>query len=211
MLKKWAEDFIRWFEEVKVDSKKPLDEHWDVDLKETEKSIWVRAENPKEPYCIHVHLYSDFATLNVYTGFETAVMSQQKRLDIYRKLLLLNDKWKMVKFAIGTKGDDIILKTDLNLKSLNREEFSDALSVTMIGMSDMIYELGFQETYDRAQMMHVADIIKNRNKKGESTEQIARYLMDTFGVSRDTALDTISRILPKQDKSLHDHPGYMYR
>jgi hypothetical protein len=210
MLRKWADEFIKWFEEVKTDSKRPLDDHWDVDSKEMEKSIWIRAENPKEPYSIHVRISSGFASLIVFTGFETAVMDPQKRLDFYRKLLILNDKWKMVKFTLGEKGDDIILKTDLNLKSLNRGEFSDALSVTMIGMSEMISELGFEETYSHAQMIHVAEIIKSRDKNGESIEQIAKYLMDTFGVSREAAINTISHIIPKHERKSHDHPGYMY-
>ncbi len=210
MLQKWAEDFIKWFDEVKTDSKKPLDEHWDVDSKAGKDSIWIRAENPKEPYSVHVKLYGNFATLFVFTAIETSVMGLQERLDIYRRLLRLNDRWKMIKFSISGDNDEIVLKTDLNLNSLNRDEFCDALTVTLIGMNEMYIELGLEDVYKNAQMMHILDIIKSRNKKGESIEQIAQYLMNTFSVSKETAMNTIQGVLGPQKKEQDDHPGYMF-
>ncbi len=44
----------------------------------------------------------------------------------------------MVKYALVGEDEEIVIITDLDLVSLNREEFSDALTVTLFAMNDLL-------------------------------------------------------------------------
>ena len=197
--KEWANKFIEWLKEVIGDSDKPLDEYWDAKIIESNETIWIKAESPKQPFNVFIKIERGFASLQVYPGIETAVMDSQERLKIYRDLLILSDRWRMVKYVIEGDNDDIVIKTDLDLSSLGREEFNDALTVTLLAMNDLVKKLGLQKTYEEAQIMHVLDIIKKKNSEGETKEQIVDYLIKTFGVSRDVAIEIVSQTLPKED------------
>ena len=43
------------------------------------------------------------------------------------------------------------------------------------------------------------NIIKKKNSEGETEEQIVDYLIKTFGVSRDVAIEIVNQTLPKED------------
>lgn len=191
MLDEWADRFVEWLEEEKADSEKPLDDHWEV-RKEAQKDgegndiIWIIAESPRVPYKILIQVWRGFATFIVYTALETEptvtflkgtdMTTEQKKLQIYRDLLLLNDDWRMVKFVIVGDNKDIRLKTELNLHSLNREEFSDALSATLFAMTDLFQTFGLEDRLEEAQQMHILDIIQTKADEGNTKNKLQNIL-----------------------------------
>lgn len=226
MLEEWADRFIQWFEEEKADSDKPLDEHWDVH-RESQKDgegndiIWIIAENPRVPYKILVQVWKGFATFIVHTSLETEptitflkdsdMTGEQKKLKIYRDLLLLNDDWRMVKFVIAGDNKEIRLKTELNLHSLNREEFSDALSATLFAMTDLFTTFGLEDRLEEAQQMHILDIIQTKASEGNTKEQIVAYIARTFKVGTDVAMDVVNAVLKKESAPREEPDSPMYR
>ena len=178
--KLWKDKFVKWFEEEIANSDKPLDEHWDVEVEEIEDEILIKATSPKTPYSVYVHISKGFASLQIYTGIETAVMEIKERLKIYRTLLLLNGRWRMAKYIIGGDNDEIIIHTDLDLVSLSREEFSDALTATLFALNDMVERLGFSEDYMVKWVSHLLQIVEEKLEE-ESEREVEEYLMKTFG------------------------------
>jgi len=206
MEKEWKEKFVRWFEEEIADSDMPLDEHWDVKVDEINGSIWIKATSPRRPYSVFVNVSRGFASLQIYTGIETAVMDIKERLKIYRTLLMLNGRWKMAKYVIGGDNDEIIILTDLDLAALNKEEFNDALTVTLLALNDMVEKLGLDEKYQEAQIMHILDIINRKLMEGETEEEIEEYLVKTCGVSYEVAKEILREATKKKDEP--DFPIY---
>jgi len=203
--KQWKDKFVKWFEEEIANSDKPLDEHWDVEVEEIEDEILIKATSPKTPYSVYVHISKGFASLQIYTGIETAVMEIKERLKIYRTLLLLNGRWRMAKYIIGGDNDEIIIHTDLDLVSLSREEFSDALTATLFALNDMVERLGFSEDYMVKWVSHLLQIVEEKLEE-ESEREVEEYLMKTFGMTKEMAKE-ISRTVKAGDEG----PSLMYR
>ncbi|HHF55670.1 MAG TPA: hypothetical protein ENL42_01990 [Thermoplasmatales archaeon] len=203
--KLWKDKFVKWFEEEIANSDKPLDEHWDVEVEEIEDEILIKATSPKTPYSVYVHISKGFASLQIYTGIETAVMEIKERLKIYRTLLLLNGRWRMAKYIIGGDNDEIIINTDLDLVSLSREEFSDALTATLFALNDMVERLGFSEDYMVKWVSHLLQIVEEKLEE-ESEREVEEYLMKTFGMTKEMAKEIIRTV-----KAGDEGPSLMYR
>ena len=208
MEEEWKIKFVKWFEDEIADSNKPLDEHWDVEVKEENENIWIKAENPKNPFSIFVNLYRGFASLQIYTGLETKFLDSEGRLRIYGTLLILNGKWKMVKYVLAGTKDEIIIVTDLDLSSLSKEEFSHALTVTLFAFYDMINELGLEEGYEMLQLGHIYEIITRKSEEGKTKEEIAEYIEKTLGIEHEVAKEMVNAVL-KGDSSDKNLKGYV--
>jgi hypothetical protein len=214
MHEEWAQKIIGWLEEIKEDSDKPLDNHWDItrsDPEASKEAVYIIAEHPGLPYRVVIRLKGNFTTLGIFTGIETAVMeSTVERLKAYRNLLLFNDAWYLVKAGINGDDEEVLLKLELHLASLSREEFSDALLVLVLSMEDLIKIFGLEEQFGQAQLNHVADIINNMHTQGSSKHEIMDYLVATYDVSEETAEKSVDGILkPTQDSAKTD-PEYRY-
>lgn len=129
-------------------------------------------KNPRFPYKLVVRLYQKFSSLIIYTGIETAVMEFDERLVLYRTLLLMSGTWKMVTFCLAGEDEEAVITTGLGLTCMNREEFSDAPTVTVCAMHDMVEKLDVEGAYGAAQMKHVVEIMKEKADAGQNKSQI---------------------------------------
>ncbi len=195
----WANAFIKWFKEVKEHSKMPLDEEWDAEVIERNEKILIKASNPKQPLDVYVEIAGNFATLYIYPGIETATLDNPQRLKIYRDLLLLSDNWRMVKYVLAGDEDEIVIKTDLDLATLGREEFSDAVAVTLLALNDLVRKLGLEDKYKEAQLIHIIEIIKKKREEGITKEEIVEYMIKTFGIGRDIANEIVKNVLEERE------------
>ena len=204
-MQNWADKFVKWFEEEIADSDKPLDEHWEVEIGEENGRKLIRASSPYRPYSVLVEVGKRFATLKIKTGVETAILDSHERLKIYRSLLLLNNKWRMVKYALVGEDEEIVIITDLDLVSLSRDEFSDALTVTLFAMNDLVKKLNLEDIYEEAQLIHVADLILQKAKSGKSKEETVSFIAKTYKLSKDIAEEIVSEILKeeKEDSGMY--------
>lgn len=204
-MQNWADKFVKWFEEEIADSDKPLDEHWEVEIGKENGRKLIRASSPYRPYSVLVEVGKRFATLKIKTGVETAILDSHERLKIYRSLLLLNNKWRMAKYALVGEDEEIVIITDLDLVSLSRDEFSDALTVTLFAMNDLVKKLNLEDIYEEAQLIHVADLILQKAKSGKSKEEIVSFIAKTYKLSKDIAEEIVSEILKeeKEDSGMY--------
>ena len=204
-MQNWTDKFVKWFEEEIADSDKPLDEHWEVEIGEENGRKLIRASSPYRPYSVLVEVGKRFATLKIKTGVETAILDSHERLKIYRSLLLLNNKWRMAKYALVGEDEEIVIITDLDLVSLSRDEFSDALTVTLFAMNDLVKKLNLEDIYEEAQLIHVADLILQKAKSGKSKEEIVSFIAKTYKLSKDIAEEIVSEILKeeKEDSGMY--------
>lgn len=200
-MQNWTDKFVKWFEEEIADSDKPLDEHWEVEIGEENGRKLIRASSPYRPYSVLVEVGKRFATLKIKTGVETAILDSHERLKIYRSLLLLNNKWRMAKYALVGEDEEIVIITDLDLVSLSRDEFSDALTVTLFAMNDLVKKLNLEDIYEEAQLIHVADLILQKAKSGKSKEEIVSFIAKTYKLSKDIAEEIVSEILKEEKDS----------
>ena len=111
----------------------------------------------------------------------------------------------MVKYALVGEDEEIVIITDLDLVSLSRDEFSDALTVTLFAMNDLVKKLNLEDIYEEAQLIHVADLILQKAKSGKSKEEIVSFIAKTYKLSKDIAEEIVSEILKeeKEDSGMY--------
>jgi len=195
-MQNWIDKIVKWFEEEISNSNKPLDEHWEIE-RENEKKLIV--SSPCRPYTISVSIGERFVSLQIKTGIETAVLDTQERLKIYRFLLLLNSKWRMVKYALVGENEEVVVTTELDLLSLSREEFNDGLTVTLLAMNDLMKKLNMDEKYQEAQLNDVEKIILQKIKENKSKEEIVNYVVKTYKISKYIVEEIVEKILREDE------------
>jgi len=195
----WENKIVEWLKNVISNSNMPLDEQWDADIVERDDTILIKASSVKQPFNVYIGIEDKFATLYIYPGIETATLESEERLKIYRDLLILSNRWKMVKYVLAGDEDEIVIKTDLDLATLGKEEFNDALTVTLLALNDLVKKLGLEDAYTEAQLIHVMEIIKKKEEEGVAKKDIVEYLMKTFGVSEDIAKEIVDKTLEEED------------
>ncbi len=189
-MKATKKDILKWFtDEKKTDML--IDKKWAV--QETEDGNAIFAKLDELPFGIGVEFIDSFAELVLYTNVETATLSKDERLDIYRKLLILNDENHMVKATLTGRNDEIALRTDLDLKSLGREEFNDAVVSIVVGAVALQEVLGIkgEDEEEEAQrvVQFVLDALQTKTK-----DEVVKMLMDKTGMKKEDAEEIVKRV-----------------
>ncbi len=193
MKEEWKDKIVEWLKEEKP-SGKFIDEHWEVKINDDV----VIAESVKQPVKIGFLFQDNFVRLFITGILPTATMENNERLRIYRLLLLWNNKWNMVKFSLSGDEDEITIAVDLDLISLSKEEFNDALTLALYAMYDIIEKFGLQDIYTNTYIDKIVKLIEEKEEEGKSRKEIAAYLSSVFNVDEDLARKIVDEVLSKE-------------
>jgi len=158
------------------------------------------AENPKLPYTLFIEFHDDFVSLVISTGIETALLDSIQRLDFARKLLILNDGVNFVKFALSGENEEIVLKIDLDLSSIDKKEFGDALMAMVTSLYLMIREFKLEEEFSNMVRDHIIAMINEKISEGLSREELLEFLIKKVGLDENDANKILDELIKKGEE-----------
>ncbi len=173
-----------------------LDMVWNV--KESGENLI--AEHPKLPYTLFIEFHDDFVSLIISTGIETALLDSVQRLDICRKLLILSGGVNFVKFAISGENEEIVLKGEMDLSSLDKKEFSDAIMSMATSLYLMIRELNLEEDFSKRVTEHIIGMVNEKIKEGESRDELLEFLIKKVGLNENDANVILDELIKKGEE-----------
>jgi len=136
-----------WFSEGDDDSDWIIDEEWKLtELNEKTEDFAVSHENL--PFDIGIYIKREIVKLIVYTDLKTKKWSVEGQRDIYRDLLIRNNKDLFTKYYLVGENNRVAVRTDINLLSYNKEEFNDALQAVILGTKWLLNKTGALEDKD---------------------------------------------------------------
>ena len=187
MKKRKKSEIVQWLrEEGKGD--RLIDLAWDVD--EVDENF-LQASHPDLPFTIGIQFADRFVGLLLLTDLETAVMDPEKRLEIYRKLLIFNDENPMVKAMLSGRNDVVAFRTDMDLVSLSKEEFNDALITLLIAYRAFRREiLGITP---EEEMEKIIEFIASELRE-KSEDEVVKMLVERGGLSEEDAKELVDKI-----------------
>jgi len=191
------ENVLEWLKAGSDDATDIVDLPWSI--KEIKENYYV-AEHPKMPFLLNVVFSDNFVYLIISTGIETASLESQERLKMYRILLLLNEKINLLKFTLSGMNEEIVIRVDLDRKSLGKGEFNDALTALLIGLNEMVSALNIEKEFQEAVFERIALMVLDRLSKGASNEDILLFLVKKVGLSREDAKALLDEILKSQKR-----------
>ncbi len=183
---------LDWLMSGNDDAADIVDLPWRVD--KIEKGVYT-AEHPSVPMHLMVIFSEKFVHLIVPTAIETGDMEDAEKLDVYRKLLMLNSRIHMMKFAVDEPNGQIRLMVDLDKATLGKEEFNDALSALTIGVLAGVMALGIEEEFVQKVFARIVSMLVERIQKGESEEQLMEFLTVKVGMDIRDARNLLDAVM----------------
>lgn len=196
-------EVITWLKEGYDGAKDIVDLPWNV-MKKTE-GVFI-AEYPKIPFVLNVVITEEFVHLIVPSGVETVALDLPERLKVYHILLILNEKLNLLKFTISGMNEEIMLRVDLDRKTLGKAEFNDALTALLIGLNQLILALGLEEEFARAVFERIALMVMDRLEKGMKKDEILKFLVVKVGMDAKDAEEFLKRII--EERKPKEEVGY---
>jgi len=191
------EDVLRWLREGSDEAEDIVDLPWDV--RKVDESTYV-AEHPKVPFLLVLSFSENFIRLMVPLNLETLGMDSIERMKIYHALLRLNGTVNLMKFALIGMNDDVYLISDLDSKSLSKEEFNDALTALLIGLRAAVKVLKLEAEFARTLYSRIVGMVVERLQKGASEEDILKFLVTRVGLSKEDAENLLREIGIRKEK-----------
>ncbi len=198
-----TEAILEWLRTGRDEAEDIVDLPWEI--KKVGENQYI-AEHPKIPFLLNVIFANGFIRLAVPSGIETIAMRLEERLKTYHTLLVLNERMNLLKFTLSGMNDEIILRVDLDEKSLGKEEFNDALTALLVGMNVLMDSLGLTEEFQEAIFERLSMMIIERLQKGMSEAEIMDFLVKKVGMTKEEAKALLKEI--KKAMSGEDERGY---
>ena len=140
------------------------------------------------------------ARLVVETPISTADLDLESKVKLYRRLLTLN-RMALVKYYIYGEDNTVAIAVDLDLKSLSKEEFEDALARLLLGFLYLgKLDERFEKMMKEKEVMDLGRMVLSYMERGKSREEIIQLLVEG-GLSRDLARDLVNTIYSMAGKA----------
>ncbi len=191
----WTEKFEKWFKEGKEEEERYLDWPWDTEVEKGDKEDVLTSTHPKVPFGIRIYVTKHWANLYIDPGIPTDTMSVEERMRTYRKLLRINTDLNLMKTGLAGDENRVVLAVDLDLASLNNEEFSDALGSLIIGSQKVVDSLGLEEELSQLMFQRTAAMAYEKITAGESEEEVTDFLIQRVGLDEDYAKEFMDNVL----------------
>jgi hypothetical protein len=217
-MNEWTEMFSNWLKEGKEDSESLLDIPWDLEIKKVEgtENDLIVATHPKIPFNIEVVVSKHYANLVINPIVPTDALDVPERMRLYKKLLHLNTDLNLMKAGLVGYDDNPVIQVDLDLNSLSKQEFNDALTLLVVGAHNLIKILDLTKEMEEYMVNKYKAIVSEKLAAGESKEQILEFLTERAGLQPNDAkafLEQMIALLEKNGKAPKDEgpsPGPMY-
>ena len=204
MAKDWPATIRGWLETGKDSSKNLVGLPWELEDGVDDEYHYVMASHPKIPFAISIYISQYFANLYIRTNIETDAYDVRDRMRLYKTLLHMNSDSNLFKVGLMDKTDKIILAVDLDLASLNKEEFNDALSALLAGTYKVIEALDLEEEFEKQMFEKLAVMVLEKLREGQDEEQVKDFLIKRVGMSKTDAKNLIESIVSYINKEDDD-------
>lgn len=183
---------LAWLTNGNDDARDIVDLPWQVE--QIERDMYL-AEHPSVPMHLIVAFSEEFVHLIVPTSIETEDMEVDEKLEVYRKLLMLNENIRMMKFSIASPNGQIRLRVDLDKASLDKEEFNNALTALVIGVLAGVMALGIEEEFMQKVLARIVMMLVDRIERGASEEELMNFLTVKVGMDVRDARNLLDAVL----------------
>ncbi|MBA3046554.1 MAG: hypothetical protein KKH41_01570 [Candidatus Thermoplasmatota archaeon] len=194
---KWTPKIKKWLEDGRDGAEDILDIPWDVALTEGEKSDCMEASLPSIPFGIDIFVSKDFISMYLDMRYATDTLDYKEKMRLYKKLLIMNRDFYMMKTSLTGDEDCIMICADLDLASLNKTEFNNALSYLVMGSTQAIKILELGDEIYKYMMARTMHTISDMRKGGQTKDSIKDYLLNRVGVDEEIATAMLEELPEK--------------
>lgn len=178
-----------------------LDIPWDIELSHEESHDTITATHPKIPIPINIHVTPQFAHITMDSGIPTDAMDVEDRMRLYKKLLHMNTSLVLMKTGLMGEEHRVVIAVDLDLASLNKSEFNDALTALIFGAPGVIDALGVTDELGERMISKVAEMVAEMISGGESEKKVLNYLIHRVGMEDEVAKEFMKTLLESIERS----------
>jgi hypothetical protein len=216
----WTENISDWLKQGEDGADNLLDYPWDIEIKPVEdqsERTLIIASHPKIPFNVEIVVGKHFANLVINPIIPTDAMDATERMRLYKSLLHLNTELNLMKAGLIGYDDKPVIQVDLDLESLNKHEFNDALTLLVVGAHNMIKILGLTEEMEQFMLNRFKVIVAMKVQAGETEENILDFLTNRGGLDKESAKSivelTMKEMQPAEEEKEEEEkssPGPMY-
>jgi hypothetical protein len=212
---KWTNKIKGWLEEGNARGGKMEDLPWDVKVESDETHDYIFFQHPVVLYSYAVKVDKHIATITLDTGIATDLLDTDKRMGYYRRMLIMNRKYNMLKVALKGDEDMVAIESDLDLSSLSEKEFNNALHNVLFASYDIVKNFGMDEGALKELETRIPRAIEGMLSKGAEIREIMSFLTQKVGMedAEATKWVTLAKAAhsAKQKKPAHsDPPQHMF-
>ncbi len=182
------EKIKKWFQEVDENSEMIIDDKWEFKNIQGNSHAFIVSNN-NLPFEVGLYIMNDVIQITVFTNMATKTMTLKEQRDIFRDLLIRNNKDLFVKYYLAGVKNTLALRTEINQESLSKREFNDALQALIYGTKWLLDKMGGLENV----CCDETDLEKGIK------ELITKLLEQGYGKH-----DIINRIIQKRDMEPED-------
>jgi hypothetical protein len=179
---KWTGKIKGWLEQGNARSGNMEDLPWDVKLESDETHDYLFFQHPIVLYSYAVKVDKQYATITLDTGISTDLFDTDKRMGYYRRMLILNRKYNMLKVSLRGDEDVVTIESDLDLSSLGEKEFNHALHNILFASYDIVKNFNMSESALKELEARIPRAIEDMMAKGADTDTIKDFLMNKVGM-----------------------------
>ncbi|WP_297500174.1 DNA-binding protein [Thermococcus sp.] len=190
---------LGWLRAGRDDAEDIVDLPWDV--RELENGLYL-ASHPKMPFDLLVSFDDTFVHLAVPLGLETYPLNNEDKVKVYHTLLRLNGGINLMKFSLEGMNDEVYLLADLDLKSLSKDEFNDALTALLFGLLTAVSTLGLEEEFKQSLMERVVAMVYERIRQGKKREELLDFLVSRVGMEKKDAEALLNELTGGTDSNV---------
>jgi uncharacterized protein YggU (UPF0235/DUF167 family) len=160
---------------------------WDVKVETDEFADYIISNHPVVLYHYIIKVDKMFATISLDTGISTDLITMDQRMGHYRRLLILNRKYNMLKIVLHGDEDMVAVESDLHLSSLGEKEFHNALHNVLFASYDVVKSFNLDEGAMKELEGRIPKAIDEMIAKGAANEEIMKFLTAKVGMEESEA------------------------
>jgi hypothetical protein len=184
---KWTKKIQKWLEDGNAKKGNMEDLPWDVKVESDEFSDYIISNHPVVLYPYIVKVDKKFATISLDTGISTDLIAMDQRMGHYRRLLILNRKYSMLKIVLHGDEDMVAVESDLHLSSLGEREFHNALHNVLFASYDVVKSFNLDESAMKELEGRIPKAIDEMIAKGAPNAEILKFLTVKVGMEESEA------------------------
>jgi len=167
---------------------------WEVQVRRNGERDLITATHPKVPFNVEVYVGRHYANLLINPGITTSSMEPSRRFRVYRKFLHINTGLNLMKMGLAGSDDSVVITVDLDLASLGKEEFNDALTALVMGAMRMIEVMELDEELARYIVERQMGMVRTRLERGESRTSVLEFLVHRVGLEKEIAEELLVKV-----------------
>jgi len=183
-----------WLKNGSDDAKKIIDLPWNVTRSEEESGIDLSANYPRFPFTLLFRIDNYNTVIVLDMKMPTDSLELQDRLDIYRKLLLLNAEIPFSKFSLVSDDLDVVIVSEIETSKVDRDMLNDRMEAILNSAYKMAQALNLQEELQQMMLENIVATIKEKMEKGAKKEEVMDYLVTKLRISRDMAEKIVGEV-----------------